>query len=613
MIFLNNLFGGVADIGGSTPIDYVNGTLSVTLPQTSFIHGDTFNTSGAVVTYTAPDGTQSDVTSAASFDPSNGSTLNVDGQNTVRVSYTPSGKDTVYATQLITVTPVPQSLTVIFHDTGIRVGEATSYKGAIVKALMSDRTEKDVSGETLVWSPLEGTVQNNSGSITVTCTYTENGVNATGSAEMVVTNKSLVRIALDLGQTQYYYNDRFDTTNTVVTATYDDDSTANVKSKCEFLPESRTTLTTHGNNTVVVTYTENAIKRTASGVINVKPIPQEVNITFADNGFRQHDILTYSNATVKVTWSDGTVTDETAAVDWDPEPNTELERTGSQTIKATFAAADRTITGQTKVNVTALNLTSIGADFTKKEYDEGDYLDLTGKKVTALYDTGATRDVTDYASWSPSEGSTLRKGTTGVTCSYTENGIKKVQVIPITVHYVDSGSGSGSSGGSSGGHSGSGSGDKESASGITITGMKTTWDAGDPIDYDGVTVTASMSGGENKDVTDSVSWNPSNGHKLSTTDTKVIATYRDPSGNTHKASVAITVNDIPKKLDVDLATTSYEVGDSFSTSGAQIVLTYASGRQETLSPGQVSWNPSNGTKLNKQGTQFITVTYTSGS
>ena len=585
MIFLNNLFGGGPGSGSGELIDYVNGNLSVELAQTEYLHGDNFNTTGAVVTYTAPDGTETDVTSSASFSPSSGSTLNQDGQITVRVSYTPSGKETVYATQIITVAPVPQSLTVILKDTGMRAGEGISYKGALVKCLMSDRTEKDVSGETLTWSPLEGTTQINSGNVNVTCSYTENGVTATGSAAVNVTSKSLLRIAVELGKTNYYYGDSFDTTNTVVTATYDDDSTANVKSHCEFLPENRSTLDSHGTNTVRVTYTENAITRYATATINVRPKPTKLEVTFTDNGFREGDRLSYTNAKAIAQMSDGTSVDVTSQVTWDPVANTILDRTGSQTVKATYETDDWSITGQTAVNVTALVLQSIGASFTKTAYREGETLDLTGAKVTALYDNGSVQDITSSVQWSPHDGATLKKGDNKVTASYSENGVKVTRDVPITVAYVTS---------------------------ISISGLGTTYDANDVISYDNATVTATYSDGYTADVTDSVSWNPSDGHKMDTTDTRIRATYRDNSNNTHTANLNITVNDIPTKLDVDIAVNSYEVGDNLDTSGSQVVLTYASGRQESLQVSDVTWNPANGTKLKKQGTQYITVTWTNG-
>lgn len=581
MIFLNNLFGGGSDVSGDGT-DYVNGNLFVTLPSLSFVHGDTFNTSGAVVTYRAPDGTETDVTSAASFDPSNGSTLNVDGENTVRVSYTPSGKSTVYATQIITVAAVPESLTVILHDNAMRAGESISYKGAKVIALMTDRTEKDVSGETLVWSPLEGTVQSNEGNVNVSCSYTENGVTATGSTAINVTDKILVSLALNLGKTQYYYGDNFDTTNTVVTATYDDGSTANVKNNCEFLPENRSTLEDHGNKTVVVTYTENSITKVVTGTINVKPIPNKITVTFADAGFHTGDRLSYTNATVNAEWSNGTTTDITNQVTWDPVAGTEL-RAGSTTVTASYEYNNKVYTGKNSVVATDLRLTAIGADFTKKAYREGDELDLTGAKVTAMYENGSTQDVTANASWNPSEGRTLKKGDDKVTCSYSENGTKITKDVAITVAYVDS---------------------------IAITGLATTYDATDTLSYDNAVVTAHYTDGTTENVTDSVSWSPSDGHKMETTDSKIKTTYRTNSGNTVTGEVSITVNDIPTKLEVNLSVTDFEVGDNLSFSGSQVLLTYASGRTQAIGINDVTWKPTSGTKLKKKGTQYITATYT---
>lgn len=523
MIFLNNLFGGGGGSGEQgQPIDYVNGTLTVTLPKTEYIHGNTFNTSGAVVKYTSPAGEVTDVTSAASFDPSNGSSLTLDGENTVRVSYTPEGKDTVYATQIITVAATPQSLTVVLKDTGLRINEAISYKGAKVVALMSDRSEKDVSGATLVWSPLEGTVQDRAGSVNVKCSYTENGVTAEGSAEMNVTDKTLTGLQLKLGTTQYYYNEQFDIATTEVTATYDDGSTASVKSKCEWLPEVRTKFTDHGDQTIFCSYTENSVTKKVTGKINVKPIPVELTVTLSDYGFQQGEVINYANKGIKVmaTWSDNTTSDVTDKCSFDPPNGTTLTDTGRITIKARYRTDHWDITsstngstpdqggsggsgsgGSASGHVTKAKVVGIGCDFPNKDYKAGDQLNLEGAHVTALYDDGTTADVTGGANWSPSDGSTLKVTDTKVTCSYSENGGRATQ------------------------------------------------------------------------------------------------------------TVQINVEDVPTKLSVQMSVTDYEVGDTLDTSGSQIVLTYASGKESSLGVNDVTWSPKNGTKLTKEATQFITVTY----
>lgn len=523
MIFLNNLFGGGGGSGEQgQPIDYVNGTLTVTLPKTEYIHGDTFNTSGAVVQYTSPAGEVTDVTSAASFDPSNGSSLTIDGENTVRVSYTPEGKDTVYATQIITVAATPQSLTVVLKDTGLRLNEAISYKGAKVVALMSDRTEKDVSGATLVWSPLEGTVQDRAGSVNVKCSYTENGVTAEGSAEMNVTSKTLTGLQLNLGTTQYYYNEQFDIATTEVTATYDDGSTASVKSKCEWLPEVRTKFTDHGDQTIYCSYTENSVTKKVTGKINVKPIPVELTVTLSDYGFQEGETINYENKGIKVmaTWSDNTTSDVTDKCTFDPPNGTTLTDTGRITIKARYRTAHWDVTsstngstpdqggsgsgsggGSASGNVTKAKVVGIGCDFPNKDYKAGDQLNLEGAHVTALYDDGTTADVTGGANWSPSDGSTLKVTDTKVTCSYSENGGRATQ------------------------------------------------------------------------------------------------------------TVQINVKDVPDKLSAQMSVTDYEVGDKLDTSGAQVVLTYASGREKSLGVNDVTWKPANNTELKREGTQFISVTY----
>ena len=114
--------------------------------------------------------------------------------------------------------------------------------------------------------------------------------------------------------------------------------------------------------------------------------------------------------------------------------------------------------------------------------------------------------------------------------------------------------------------------------------------------------------GTTADVTGGANWSPSDGSTLKVTDTKVTCSYSENGGRATQ-TVQINVEDVPTKLSVQMSVTDYEVGDKLDTSGSQIVLTYSSGKESSLGVNDVTWNPKNGTKLTKEATQFITVTY----
>lgn len=115
----------------------------------------------------------------------------------------------------------------------------------------------------------------------------------------------------------FYQNDAFSHEGMTVTATYDDASTANVTSSATFTGYN---MSTPGEQTVTVSYTENNITKTASYTITVNALPQ-YTVTLSDD----NTSLTEASAGAGVTlptrsalngyafagWSDTNVTPET--------------------------------------------------------------------------------------------------------------------------------------------------------------------------------------------------------------------------------------------------------------------------------------------------------------
>ena len=60
----------------------------------------------------------------------------------------------------------------------------------------------------------------------------------------------------------------------------------------------------------------------------------------------------------------------------------------------------------------------------------GEKIDITGMVVTATYNDGSTKEVTNYTI---TDGNNLTAGKTSVTISYTENGVTKETTQGITV------------------------------------------------------------------------------------------------------------------------------------------------------------------------------------
>ena len=108
---------------------------------------------------------------------------------------------------------------------------------------------------------------------------------------------------------------------------------------------------------------------------------------------------------------------------------------GKETVEISYTDSETGVTKTTTLPITvvAKELSSIAItnEPTKKSYIEGENFDKTGMVVTASYNDGTSKQVTNYT---VADGNSLTAGKTSVTISYTENGITKTSEIEgITV------------------------------------------------------------------------------------------------------------------------------------------------------------------------------------
>ena len=205
--------------------------------------------SGTTVTITPTDGT-------AAISAIIGGTT---GGTSVKVYYTNSGTP-----------PTPKVLESIAlsgtYDTEFTVGDTFNHTGLVVTATYDDDSTAIVTSSAVFSSPDMSTA----GTKTVTVSYTENEV--TKSAQYTITVSApptLVSIALSgTYQTEFTVGNTFNHTGLVVTATYDDDSTAIVTEAATF---STPDMSTAGTKTVTVTYEEGGETATATYDITVSP------------------------------------------------------------------------------------------------------------------------------------------------------------------------------------------------------------------------------------------------------------------------------------------------------------------------------------------------------
>ena len=146
-------------------------------------------------------------------------------------------------------------------------GSTLDTSGIKIMAKYSDETEKDITSE-CSYTPISGTVLYETDTyFTVTWVW-ENQITYTVQQPITV-NRILKSIAITSSatKTDYVKGDTLDLTGLVITATYDK-TTENVTNYTTS-PASGSTLSTLGEVTVTISYTERGITKTASYTIKV--------------------------------------------------------------------------------------------------------------------------------------------------------------------------------------------------------------------------------------------------------------------------------------------------------------------------------------------------------
>ena len=209
---------------------------------------------------------------------------------------------------------------------------------------------------------------------------------------------------------------------------------------------------------------------------------------------------------------------------------------------------------------------------TKTSYTVGDNLSTAGLSLTATYSDGSTQVVGSGFTCSPT---TLNNtGTQTITVTYSG----KTTTFNVTVNAA-------------------------TVTGISVKSMpsKTSYTQGDTLSTSGLSLNVNSSNGTTQTVSSGFTCSPTT---LNNTGTQTITvTY---SGKTTSFNVTvnaatvtgISVKSMPSK-------TSYTQGDTLSTSGLSLNVSYSNGTTQTVNSG-FTCSP---TTLNSTGTQTITVTY----
>ena len=226
----------------------------------------------------------------------------------------------------------------------------------------------------------------------------------------------------------YNVGEKLDTEGMAVTAIYSDETTKDVTAEATTAGYDETKA---GEQTVIVSYTENEITQTAGFDVTVKAIEPEketpkveltkIEVTTepAKKEYFVGEELNTAGIKVTATLSDSTEKDVTADVKLS---GYDKIKAGEQTVTVSYTQNEITKTAEFKVTVKAVEVTKIEitTEPEKKKYFTGAIaLDLSDMVVTATYNDGTTKDVTANVTTSGFDSSTATESQI-ITVTYSE-------------------------------------------------------------------------------------------------------------------------------------------------------------------------------------------------
>ena len=417
--------------------------IEITIPptKTEYIEGQNFSNEGMQVTVIYEAKNETEIARDLFFyeyTVTNGENLKI-GQTSVTISYT-DDEITKTVTQPITVKQKSLSsvkITTAPSKTAYIEGQNFDPTGMKVTATYDNGTTKEVTGYTV-------TDGNNLtvGKASVTISYTENGVTKTVTQAITVKQKSLssIKVTTEPARRIYAVADEFDTSGMKVTATYDNGTEKEVTGYT----------VTDGNNltaeqtSVTISYTEGGITKTTTCAITVVKV--NLKKIYIETAPAKTEYIEGQNfdatgmeiiAEYEGTYEDGRIGKADYVQDNEyiitNGNNLQVGQT-SVTISYTEDGITKTVEQPITVKQKSLSSIKVTTEPTKKIYAVIEKFDTKGMKVTATYDDGTTKEVTDFI---VTDGNNLTVEQTSVTISYTENGITKTTTCDIIVVKVN--------------------------------------------------------------------------------------------------------------------------------------------------------------------------------
>lgn len=244
--------------------------IAITTPpdNTAYYEEDVFDTTGMVVTAYYSDGSSKILNVGEyTYYPTGELTKN---DETITITYTDTGV-TATTYQDITVGNAPNltgiSITKNPNKMSYKLGQFFDATGMVVTASFDNGKSKQVNGYT--YSPAGALGQNDT---TITVSYTKGGITKTTTLTIVVVYLTSIAVTTPPTYTEYYEGDSFNKYGMVVTAYYNDSSSAIIgDTSYSVTPDPLP----YAQSSVTITYTEQGITATTTQAITVTYYPYD--------------------------------------------------------------------------------------------------------------------------------------------------------------------------------------------------------------------------------------------------------------------------------------------------------------------------------------------------
>jgi hypothetical protein len=389
-------------------------TITALPSKTIYITGETFDSTGLVITASYFDGTSADVTGYTLSKPNMASA----GIKPITVTF-----QRKTASFDITVDAVPVAITVFREPvkTIYITGETFDPTGLVVRASYSDGSSGVITEYTLS-KPNMSSV----GTQSVTVTFEGKTASFNIKVAAVAVTITGITVTANPAKIAYYVNDVFDPTGLKVTAAYSDGSSGLITGYSLSAPNMssvgpKPVTVTHSGKTASfdITVTEAPGASLTSITVTANPVKTAYSVNEAFNPTGLEVTAHYLNG------SSGLITEYTLSTP-------DMSGAGTKTITVTFEGK----TANFNITVAAVTLTSITvtANPVKTTYHVNDVFDPTGLVITAHYSNGSSEVITDYTLSTPDMASA---GTKTITVTFEG----KTAGLSITVNPVSNDTG----------------------------------------------------------------------------------------------------------------------------------------------------------------------------